>query len=313
MIRGHATNPFLANASCEGQLIAALRGGLILMAGSTLWALAMRKNNGPFFELGFFWLPCAWMIFPAGALIGSFMPRWIAGRSWGFVLMLGTLIGSIVGLVLAFGCWLVRTHPDLIGLIVNRHSGGYTSYSLSVRMQLQDQAWRMLFGVAPLTAIWIALWTLWLKRDRGFLEDQSARSGGGTESVLLRLDRRFVLLVAWMAAGLAIFATVLLLAVALFERAAHVPVTRFPVVALGSVGLVVLGPFLGPIATGWSFEWAFKYAVVGLPILVAGISPFLVCRDPVSPRAAVLAWCGLITGLLFWLATGVFSLGHCLG
>jgi hypothetical protein len=180
-------------------------------------------------------------------------------------------------------------------------------------MQLREQAWRMLLGVAPLTVAWIMLWTLWLKRHDGFPKDQPAGVSGGAESVLLRLDRRFALLMGWTAGGLVIFAMALLLAVALFEHGAHVAMAKFIVVELGSAGLVVLGPFLGPIATGWNFEWALKYAAVGLPVLVAGVCPFIICRDPVSPRAAVLAWCGVITALLFWIATGVFSLGHCLG
>lgn len=249
MTPGAATDP-AANANYQAQLTVALRGGIILLAGSTLWGFAMRGNNGPFLDLGFFWLPCAWLIFPAGALIGSVIPRWITGRNWGFVLAIGVLTGSFVGLVLAFGCWLVRTHPDLIGLIANRDSGGYQSYSLSVRMQLRDQAWRILFGVSPLTAIWIALWTMWLKWDRGSSGNQTPNNDKTAESVLLRLDRRVVLLVGWMAVGLAIFATALLLGVALFERGAHVPMSSFPVIVLGSVGLIILGPFLGPIATG---------------------------------------------------------------
>jgi hypothetical protein len=90
-----ATSPPSAGENYTARLVAALRGGLILMAGSALWGFAMRGNNGQFFELGFFWLPCAWIVFPAGALIDFVMSRWIAGRGWGWPdLSIRMLVGA---------------------------------------------------------------------------------------------------------------------------------------------------------------------------------------------------------------------------
>jgi hypothetical protein len=306
------SNPHSFDPAFVNQLARALRGGLILLAGCILWGLFLPQRNDPFFNLCFMWLPCAWLVFPVGALLGYFLPKWVAGRAWGIALVIGLVLGSIIGLVLAAGFWVVRNHNDLIGLVVNRHSGGYASYSMSVRFQLRDQAWRALIGVAPVTAAWITAWTVWIRyRWRVTIPQQVGQKS--SPPVRLGLDARIVRLVGSLAAGLGLFAVLVLLLTALFARGVQVPLSSFFIIGPGAAGLVILGPFLGPMVTGWSFGWALRYAALGLPILLVGLAPFVLCKRPVRPGTAVAAWCGLLTALFFWIATGLFSLGRCLG
>ena len=96
-------------------------------------------------------------------------------------------------------------------------------------------------------------------------------------------------------------------------RVAGVTLEKFLIVGPGAAGLVVLGPFLGPSVTGWSFVWAWRYAAVALPVLLGSLAPFAFCRSPVRPGTAVVAWCGFVTALLFWIGTELYSLARCLG
>lgn len=67
---------------------------------------------------------------------------------------------------------------------------------------------------------------------------------------------------------------------------------------------------LGP--PGDSTE-ALNCSAVALPVLLGGLAPFVLSRRPVRPTTAVVAWCGLVSALLFWMAAGALSLGRSLG
>jgi hypothetical protein len=294
------------------QLAAAFRGGLLLLAGSLLWGLFLPRTNDAFFHLFLSWLPSAWLIFPVGALLGYLLPRWIGRRGVSERLVIGSLVGIGAGLFLAAGFWFVTSHDELIGLWTNRSGGGYASYSYSVRLQLREHARQALLGVAPVTAAWIVAWTLVVERLKP-LPFRILPGQDPSPTMHLRLDLSLARVVGWVAAGLAVFATLALLLTPLTTRGPQVPLKSLLIVGPGAVGLVVLGPFLGPLVTGWSFDWAWKYAAVALPVLLISLGPFALCRRPVGATAAVLAWCGFVTALLLWIATGLFSLGRCLG
>ncbi len=256
------------------------------------------------------WLPGACVVFPFGAFLGCLLPRWLAGRGAWTRLGLGILVGTLSGLVLAAAYWVVMSHLDLIGLLSNLGSQGYPSYSFSVRGQLAERALSFSRAIVPLTAIWITAWCGWLN---GPAAGNRTTHGLLIEStVALEPDRRILQVAGGLGVGLALFAVGALAATAIFSRGAQVPVQSYLIVGPGALGLVLLGPFLGPLTTGWSFAWAWRYAAVGLPVLCVALAPF-VRRRLVAPRTAVAAWCGLVTALFFWIATGLFSLGRCLG
>ncbi|HZR18698.1 MAG TPA: hypothetical protein VFE51_15505 [Verrucomicrobiae bacterium] len=54
-------------------------------------------------------------------------------------------------------------------------------------------------------------------------------------------------------------------------------------------------------------------SAVALPVLLGGLAPFALRRRPVRVGTAVVAWCGFVTALLFWISTGAISLGWSLG
>jgi len=91
-------------------------------------------------------------------------------------------------------------------------------------------------------------------------------------------------------------------------------VGTFLLVGPAAAGLVVLGPWLGPLINpgGGSAE-AWHWTIVALPVLLGGLAPFALRRRRVRPTTAVLAWCGFVTALLFWTGAGALSLGASLG
>jgi hypothetical protein len=132
--------------------------------------------------------------------------------------------------------------------------------------------------------------------------------------VFLRLDRHFCRLVAWVAAGFALFATVALAWTALTARGVQVSAGTCFVVGPAAAGLVVLGPWLGPmINPGGQFGVAWRLTAVALPVLIGSLAPFVLRRRAVTRGAAAVAWCGFLTALLFWIAAGVLSLGWSMG
>ena len=308
----NASSPLPDNFVFKTQLTAAFRGGAIMLAGAVLWGLALQQRHTPFFELCFIWLPSAWMIFPMGAFLGCFLPRWVARRGWLMAISVGVFVGTVAGLVLASGFWLCQSHNNLVGLVANHGGGGYASYSYSVRLQLQEQAWRAFTGVVPVTAVWVALWTVWINRAVRFSTPEPT-PGQSSATIRLHLDPRLLRLVGWVAAGLPLFATALLLVTALAVRGAGITPESFLVVGPGAAGLVVLGPLLGPLLTGNSSAWTSTYVAVALPVLLGSLAPFGFCHRPVRPGTAVVAWCGFVTALFFWIAAGLFSLGRCVG
>lgn len=292
------------------QLTTAFRGGAILLAGAVLWGLFLPRHNDPFLYLCFTWLPSAWLVFPLGALLGCWLPQWVAGRSLMASVSIGFLVGAVAGLALAAGFWLWTSHHDLIGLMVNRQSGGYASYSYSVRLHLREQAWRILSVVPPITTVWVVGWTVLINR----LSPPSPMHENLSPTVHLRFDRDLLRVVGWMAAGLGLFATAILLATSLTVRGVQVPLTSLIVVGLGAAGLAVLGPWLGPVIhPGGGFTAGLEMSAVALPVLLGGLAPFALRRRPVRPGTAVVAWCGFVTALLFWISAGAISLGWSLG
>ncbi|HZR18697.1 MAG TPA: hypothetical protein VFE51_15500 [Verrucomicrobiae bacterium] len=193
------------------QLTTAFRGGAILLAGSVLWGLFLPRHNDPFLYLCFIWLPSAWLVFPLGAFLGCCLPKWMAGRSLLARVSIGFVVGVVAGLALAAGFWLWTSYHDLIGLVVNRQSGGYASYSYSVRLHLREQAWRVLSVVLPITTVWVAGWTALIDR----FSPPNPMHENTSPTVHLRLDRDLFRVVSWIAAGLGLFATAILLATSL--------------------------------------------------------------------------------------------------
>ena len=295
------------------QLATAFRGGAIMLASSVLWGLFLPRHNDPFLFLCFTWLPSAWLVFPLGAFVGWCLPKWVAGRSLLATVSIGFLVGVVASLVLAAGFWLWTNQHDLIGLVVNRQSGGYASYSYSVRLHLREQAWRVLGVVPPITTAWIIGWTVWTNRSsRSFHPIPTHEKFSPT--VCLRFDHHLLRVVGWMAAGLCIFATALLLATSLMVRNVQVPLTTFLIVGPAAAGLAILGPLLGPMMNpGGGFTAGLQLSTVALPVLLSGLAPFAFRRRPVRLGTAVMAWCSFVTALLFWISTGAMSLGWSLG
>ena len=290
-----------------------------MLACSILWALVPvgrphSSFNNPVAALWLVWLPTAWLVFPAGAVLGWNLPRWVAGRSLAAAAGRAVLVGLISGLVLASGFWLCMNFQELIGLVVNRNSGGYESYSVSVGIQLREQAGRALMGVAPVTAIWVAAWTIWTQHSSRLsvlaLADKKALPG-----VQLRFDRQLLRLLAWVVAGFAIFAIAVVLLSSLNARGfAGGQAIYLLVIGPVAAGMMILGPWLGPLLNPHGgFDVAWQWTAVALPVLLAGFAPFALCRRPVGVARAVEAWCGLVTALLFWTAAGAMSLGWSLG
>jgi hypothetical protein len=306
-----APAPSFAGHSFNAQLSRAFRGGALLVASSVLWGLFLPRPNNDLMVVGFAWLPAAWVVFPVGAYLGWALPRWVSGKGLGKAATLGIGLGISAGLFLALSFWAVVSHDELIGLITNHASQGYASYSYAVKQQLRERGWNCAISVVPVTVVWMIGWNLCQSRSISLGAARSAAEEPPSD-IALGLDWRLVRVVSWMAVGLSIFALAMLSMVALLARGARVPLQSFPAVGFGALGLVLLGPFFGPMTTGWSFGWAWRYAAVALPVLLVALAPFA-RRRVVRPTTAVVAWCGFITALFFWIATGLFSLGRCLG
>lgn len=292
------------------QLGAALRGGLILLACSVLWGGWVRPHGDSFAMIWFVWLTSAWLVFPVGAFLGCRLPLWMAGRGTLGAVGFAALLGILVGLALAVAFWIEMNHHELIGLVTNRESGGYASFSFSVRQQLRQEAWSALTVVAPLTALWVVVWAVWTWRKTAVV----AATDHINRTVQLRFDWHLLRLVGWLTGGLALFAASTLAVAALTVRGEHVPPAAFLLIAPATAGLVVLGPWLGPLVNpGGGSAVAWQIVRVALPVLVLGLAPFILRRRPVRPGAATAAWCGFVTALLFWIAAGAWSLGWSLG
>jgi len=67
------------------------------------------------------------------------------------------------------------------------------------------------------------------------------------------------------------------------------------------------------IHPGGGFTAGLQMSAVALPVLLGGLAPFALRRRPVRVGTAVVAWCGFVTALLFWISTGAISLGWSLG
>ena len=263
-------------------------------------------------RLGFGWLFSAWVVFPVGAGLAWLLPRFVARRSLLASFGIGLLAGVAAGLILTGGVWLWSNHRDLIGLVTNRNSGGYASYSYSVRKQLGEGAWRMLSMIAPVATAWVTGWAIWINRSKR--EPELFENLDSAPAVSLRLSPLAFKIFGTAVVGLGILATTALLVTSWASRGVDIPLTSYLVVGPGAAGLVILGPWLGPIVNpGGNSTFAWQMTAVALPVLVIGLAPFVVTGQPVQLGKAVTAWCGLVTALLFWTAAGILSLGASMG
>jgi hypothetical protein len=84
-------------------------------------------------------------------------------------------------------------------------------------------------------------------------------------------------------------------------------------VSIGAAGVPVLGPWIGPaLNPGDGCDCARGLTFVAAPVVLLAVAPFLL-RLQVRPRVATVCWCGFLTALLVWFATGIFSAGHAMG
>ena len=281
-----------------------------MLGCSLFWALFLwNRDHDHLMNLFYPWLFSAWEFFAVGALLACLLPRWMRGQSQPAAVGMGLCVGIVTGLIMALGVWLALTQGDLIGLVINRASGGYQSYSYSVRLNLQKQAWDILTTLAPLTSVWVAVWAVWTNRILRFSPNVpiNESSSAGIE---LRVDRQVVLLVAGLAVGIAIIVTAGLM---LTQRGGGSLGLRLFLIGPVTGSLVVLGPWLGPMINPSGMAGALKCTAVALPALLAALAPFVFRQKPVRPFTAVVAWCGLVTALLFWTAAGVLSAGASMG
>jgi len=301
------TNQTSSDAVYFERLEASFRGGLVLLAGALLCVGMLPKPHDLFLDLLVLWLPAAWIVFSIGACLGYFLPRLLNGRSLPETLVRIVIVGVSAAVVLAVSFWLIRNHRELLGLIINRHSRGYDSYLLSVRSLLGREAWKCVYGVVPVGAVWICGWA-WFAGRKASADQQTSPEA----PIRLAFDVRLVQVVAVLAVSLAFFATAILLFTAVFTKAT-VPLSSFLIVGPAAGGLVILGPFLGPMIRGSSLGPVMGYAALAFPVLIATASPFVLCRRAVRPGMAVAAWCAFVAGLLFWTGTGALCLAASLG
>jgi hypothetical protein len=252
-------------------------------------------------------------VFPVGAGLAWLLPRFVARLSLLASFGIGLLAGVAAGLVLTAGVWLWSNHRELIGLVTNRNSGGYASYSYSVRKQLGEGAWRMLSVIPPVATAWVTGWALWINRSKR-LHPVLFENLDRVPAVSLRLSPLAFKIFGTAVVGFGILATAAVLVTSWISRGVDVPLTSYLVVGPGAAGVVILGPWLGPIVNpGGSSTFAWHMTAVALPALIIGVAPFVVAGQPVQLGKAVTAWCGLVTALLFWTAAGILSLGASMG
>jgi hypothetical protein len=288
-------------------------GGGIMLGASLVWSLLVPQHGDLFMRLLFSWLSSAWVVFPVGAGLAWLLPRYLKRR--GLIASVGTglLAGMAASLALTAFVWLWSNHSGLIGLIANRASQGYASYSLSVRGQVRDSAWRIFSVVAPVATVWVMGWALWINRTKR-KQLSEAECEPAVTGVALRLSPRALQCFGLLLLGLGILATAALLITSWVGRGVQVPLLSFLLVGPAAAGLVVLGPWLGPLINpGGSAVMAWQLTAVALPVVILSLAPFFLTRQPVKLGRAVTAWCGLATALLFWMAAGVLSLGWSLG
>ncbi len=74
---------------------------------------------------------------------------------------------------------------------------------------------------------------------------------------------------------------------------------------------VFIGPLTGPIANPGANEWplACRWAFPLLLIQLASLVPFLICRKPVHPGLATIAWLAFAGASGMWFFGALLSLG----
>ncbi len=277
------------------------RDGGVLLLGALLGGLICRMEHGDLFWRLFLWVPFAFVVFPAGAALGWFLPRWVARRSWASTTGLGLFLGFLAGLVFAVLFWTLVNSGDLVGLITHRHNGGYESYSFSVKKRLWESAGPIFSQIPVIALVWITGWTLVKKASACKCVSQDSAVPG-------RLPGGKRLLLVWggVAVGMGLYAMMVLGLGILFSRNLQGSTNSLFLAGPAGAGLVVLGPFLGPIANPGAdhFALAWRFAAFGIPAWLAALVPFLICRRPLSPGGQAAAWCGWMTAIFFWVFLG---------
>jgi hypothetical protein len=74
---------------------------------------------------------------------------------------------------------------------------------------------------------------------------------------------------------------------------------------------VFIGPLTGPIANPGANEWplACRWAFPLLLIQLGSLVPFLICRKPVHPGLATIAWLAFAGASGMWFFGAILSLG----
>jgi hypothetical protein len=286
----------------------AFRGGGILLAGAFVAGLLVHPDKNHSGELCLIWISFAFLVFPTGAYLGWFLPQWVAHRGWATTGVIGVIAGILAGLFLATACWAVANHHDLIQWFMARPGPGYESYIYSIKAGLRKNAWLALAHVAPFSIVWITGWSMWVKAV-----SQHPSSLNPSTRVRLRFDRQTWRVLARQAGGLALFCGITLLVASGLLKNLQISFGGILGAGLITIGLSLFGPFLAPMFTSGNFLPALAGAAIAMPVLLAGIAPFLLCRQPVRLGSAVLAWCGFITAFLFWLAVSIFTSAHYIG
>ena len=289
-------NPILQEPFLPPAVWRSFCDGGVLLLGALLGGIVCRMEHGDLFWRLFLWVPFAFVVFPAGAALGWFLPRWVARRSWASTTGLGLFLGFLAGLVFAALFWTLVNGGELVGLITNRHSGGYESYSYSVKKGLWESAGRIFSQVPVIALVWIAGWTMVKKAC-------ARKSVSQDKAVPAKLLGGKRLLLVWgaLAVGFALYAMGVVLLGMIFIRGMLGSGQTFFFAGPAGAGLVVLGPFLGPIANPGAdhFALAWRFAAFGIPAWLAALVPFIICRRPLSPGGQAAAWCGWVTAILF--------------
>src|SRR6516165_2820006 len=128
---------------------------------------------------------------------------------------------------------------------------------------------------------------IWFNRSKRNGPDAYENDAAST-AVHLRLDRQALLVFISSLIGFGILATAALLITSWVTRGIQVPYSSFLAVGPAAAGLVILGPWLGPLINpGGGSSTAWQLTSVALPVLVFGVAPFFIWRRPVRIAKAI--------------------------
>lgn len=275
----------------------AFRGGAVVAAGSLLWVPFLTNEA---FGRAMYLLTAPAVLFPIGALIGTWLGKQVKKLTWTQTLLLGLLAGCAASLLAVAGFWILLMHEGLFGLV--RHTGGCgsRSYHYAVVKVLKEFSIQLVATCGPIMLGAVPLLALWEKR-RCLRCKQSTPQA---PKLQLGLDHLKVwgVIAGWMALSM------------FFALASHAPLPNVLLNALGSAGLTITGPWMVMIVhPGGSLKLATYYSLFAFPILAFAFSRFFLNRKSVTCVNAVSTWCLFITAILFWTAVGVIVVGHSMG